>query len=187
MLREAAEVGEWRGRMDRTPVEPWPFCDRLPAVPRGRLRSFLFLQVPYAGGVWEATRDLVKDLVTINREQGQLDLALGIHQKQGDPKEVAAAHGGVVRTSVDEQRQAALELSASGGSVYSSSPAANESAARPSTDRQVAIVGDGQTYHDASHAEKLKGTGNVRIRLMGEAAARQAGFTPCRQCLGAQR
>jgi glycosyltransferase involved in cell wall biosynthesis len=45
---------------------------------------FLFLQIAYAGGVWESTKELVRELVALNRVRGGLRLTLGIHEDQGD-------------------------------------------------------------------------------------------------------
>lgn len=43
---------------------------------------FLFQHVAYLGGVWQATRTLITSLVEINRERGQLRLALGVANEQ---------------------------------------------------------------------------------------------------------
>jgi glycosyltransferase involved in cell wall biosynthesis len=69
----------------RTPVNPWPDLKNI-RIPEGSdpLEVFLFLQIYYLGGVWEATKDLVHQLVRINRERRQLRLTLGIHQDQTD-------------------------------------------------------------------------------------------------------
>jgi glycosyltransferase involved in cell wall biosynthesis len=50
----------------------------------GRLHVFLFLQTYYLGGVWEATKDLVRQLVEVNRERGRLSLTIGLHEDQTD-------------------------------------------------------------------------------------------------------
>ena len=55
------------------------------ASPRAERRSvFLFLQIAYAGGVWETTKELLRELVGLNRERGRLDLILGVHEDQED-------------------------------------------------------------------------------------------------------
>ena len=73
---------EW----DWTPVKPWPRFQDI-ALPSGdRLEVFLFLQIYYRGGVWEATKDLVHQLVEVNRERGCLHLTLGLHPDQVDVK-----------------------------------------------------------------------------------------------------
>ena len=45
---------------------------------------FLFLASFYRGGVWETTKDLVQELVAINRQRRRLKLSLGIHSQQTD-------------------------------------------------------------------------------------------------------
>lgn len=45
---------------------------------------FLFLASFYRGGVWETTKDLVQELVAINRQKRRLKLTLGIHAQQTD-------------------------------------------------------------------------------------------------------
>src|SRR5262245_49587201 len=67
---------------DRTLVQPWPTSASFAPRQADPLHVFLFLQIYYLGGVWEATKDLVHQLVKINRERGQLRLTLGIHQDQ---------------------------------------------------------------------------------------------------------
>ncbi|HEV2948181.1 MAG TPA: glycosyltransferase [Gemmataceae bacterium] len=70
---------------DWTLVKPWPNFKDIPSPQENdRLEIFLFLQICYLGGVWEATKDLVHQLVKVNQERGRLRLTLGIHQDQTD-------------------------------------------------------------------------------------------------------
>jgi hypothetical protein len=64
---------EW----DWAPVKPWPRFQDIALPSRDRLEVFLFLQIYYRGGVWEATKDLVHQLVEVNRERRCLHLTLG--------------------------------------------------------------------------------------------------------------
>ena len=73
--------------MDRRLLELWPRDLAGPALPRDSRRSvFLFLQIAYAGGVWETTKELMQELAAINRERGGLKLTLGIHEEQEDTR-----------------------------------------------------------------------------------------------------
>jgi glycosyltransferase involved in cell wall biosynthesis len=87
LFQEAIALDRWQKHgVDRRLLEPWP-RDVTPAIPRDSRRSvFLFLQIAYAGGVWEATKELVQELVAINRERGRLKLTLGIHDQQQDTR-----------------------------------------------------------------------------------------------------
>ncbi len=42
------------------------------------------LQTPYLGGVWTATKDLIRSVAELNRVRGQLDLTFGIRSEQTD-------------------------------------------------------------------------------------------------------
>jgi glycosyltransferase involved in cell wall biosynthesis len=84
VLREAMQESVWRLQLDRQPVEPWPRLEKVPATVPDRREVFLFLPRVYSGGVWEATKDLVRDLVAVNRRRGQLALTLGLHEEQID-------------------------------------------------------------------------------------------------------
>src|SRR5262249_12722817 len=72
------------GDADWTLVEPWPSHPITCPLNSDRLEVFLFLQTYYLGGVWESTKDLVQQLVRINRERARLKFTLGIHQDQTD-------------------------------------------------------------------------------------------------------
>ncbi len=48
------------------------------------LEVFLFLQIYYLGGVWEATKNLVNSLIEINRQRRQLTLSFGVAHDQKD-------------------------------------------------------------------------------------------------------
>jgi len=69
---------------DCTLLKPWPTNASLAPQETDRLGVFLFLQIYYLGGVWEATKDLLHQLVKVNQERGRLRLTLGIHQDQTD-------------------------------------------------------------------------------------------------------
>src|SRR5207247_3750368 len=61
--REAVTIDRWHKHgVDRKRLEPWPRPEAIPARPRDRRGAFLFLQVAYAGGVWETTKELVREL-----------------------------------------------------------------------------------------------------------------------------
>jgi glycosyltransferase involved in cell wall biosynthesis len=86
VFREAIDSDRWQKHgLDRKLLAPWPRAVAVPAEPRERRRHvFLFLQVAYAGGVWETTKELVRELVALNREHGRLRLTLGLHEDQQD-------------------------------------------------------------------------------------------------------
>lgn len=86
LLNEAADIGWWERLIDRGPIEPWPRFLAAPAGDTGPLKVFLFLQIPYGAGVWEATKDLLRDLVEINRTRGLLELTVGLHEDQFDTR-----------------------------------------------------------------------------------------------------
>jgi glycosyltransferase involved in cell wall biosynthesis len=73
VFREAVEIARWRATFDEHVISPWSS----PEV-------FLFLQIPYEGGVWETTKDLVRALVEINRERQQLTLTVAVEEAQKD-------------------------------------------------------------------------------------------------------
>jgi glycosyltransferase involved in cell wall biosynthesis len=86
LFHEAIALERWQKHgLDRRLLEPWPRAVTTPAVPRDSRRGvFLFLQTAYAGGVWETTKELMQELVALNRERGRLKLTLGIHEEQQD-------------------------------------------------------------------------------------------------------
>lgn len=86
VFRETVLVAKWQSQLDTHLVEPWPRPASVPAEPRSRREAFLFLHKVYTGGVWETTKDLVRDLVAVNRERGQLTLTLGLHENQVDTR-----------------------------------------------------------------------------------------------------
>jgi len=89
IFREAIDIDRWQKHgVDRKLLEPWPrISDTIAAAPRDDRRAvFLFLQIAYAGGVWETTKELMRELVALNRERGQLRLTLGIHEDQEDTR-----------------------------------------------------------------------------------------------------
>jgi glycosyltransferase involved in cell wall biosynthesis len=57
--------------------------EAMTSVP-SRLEAFLFLQNAYEGGVWQATKELLRALVEINRERQELTLTVGVHDEQKD-------------------------------------------------------------------------------------------------------
>jgi glycosyltransferase involved in cell wall biosynthesis len=80
-LEEKAEMCSWPCDVDQQLVKPWP-REPISANPPQRLEAFLFLQVAYSGGVWEAAKTLILELVEVNRERDRLSLTLGIHEDQ---------------------------------------------------------------------------------------------------------
>ncbi len=85
VFREAIEIDRWQKHgLDRKLLAPWPRAVSTPVTARDRRNVFLFLQVAYAGGVWETTKDLVQELVVLNRERGRYRLTLGVHEEQQD-------------------------------------------------------------------------------------------------------
>jgi glycosyltransferase involved in cell wall biosynthesis len=63
-------------------LAPWPHQEIQPCLPRQKPEILLFLQTAYLGGVWEASRTLVQNLVRINKDRGQLALTLAIDAEQ---------------------------------------------------------------------------------------------------------
>jgi glycosyltransferase involved in cell wall biosynthesis len=88
VFREAIDIDRWQKHgLDRKRLEPWPKAGKVRVAPAGDRREvFLFLQVAYAGGVWEYTKELVQELVALNRERGQFRFTLGVHQDQTDTR-----------------------------------------------------------------------------------------------------
>jgi glycosyltransferase involved in cell wall biosynthesis len=86
VFHEAVDIDRWQKHgLDRKLLEPWPRVEKIAARPCDSRRGvFLFLQVAYAGGVWETTKELVRELVALNRERGRLELTLGVHEAQED-------------------------------------------------------------------------------------------------------
>ena len=80
LMRESAEVQSWvTDAVDWDQAKPWAVKPSEHHVPGDRLELFLFLQVPFLGGVWQAARDLLEDLVAVNNERGRLKLTLGLY------------------------------------------------------------------------------------------------------------
>lgn len=48
----------------------------------------LFLPVIYPGGIWQASKDLVNDLIMINQERRELVLSLALPDDEGDPETI---------------------------------------------------------------------------------------------------
>ncbi|AWM38242.1 D-inositol-3-phosphate glycosyltransferase [Gemmata obscuriglobus] len=65
-------------------ARPWPDRPPLSATPVGAPELLLFLPVVYPGGVWQATKDLLTDLVDINRRAGRLALTFALPDHEGD-------------------------------------------------------------------------------------------------------
>jgi glycosyltransferase involved in cell wall biosynthesis len=90
LCHEAIDIDRWqRHGVDHKLLRPWPSAETVPnRVGGDRGKVFLFLQVAYAGGVWETTKELVRELVVINRERGRLELTLALHEEQRDTRSV---------------------------------------------------------------------------------------------------
>ncbi|MCS6976155.1 MAG: glycosyltransferase [Gemmatales bacterium] len=68
--------------LDLEALAPWPE-PREPAFARdGRYKALLFLQIPWGGGNWEHTRELVAALDRISKRDGQLRVELAVHVEQ---------------------------------------------------------------------------------------------------------
>ncbi|HVY63097.1 MAG TPA: glycosyltransferase, partial [Planctomycetota bacterium] len=144
----AREVASWPHSARIASGEP----ARLPAARaerRGPLRVLLFLHVAYHGGVWETTKDLIQDLLAINRERRLLDLTLGLHPDQIDVASLASLEGLRIerlRVCPVTNRQAAAVLGrepatiggTGGGHSFFSGPAAGAAAA--DADAWLALV-----------------------------------------------
>jgi len=85
IFKETAEIANWRAE-DRARAVRWPWPSEPVAAPRPDepLETFLFLQHPYLGGVWESTKDLIKALFEINRQRRCLTFTLGVQEEQAD-------------------------------------------------------------------------------------------------------
>jgi glycosyltransferase involved in cell wall biosynthesis len=81
VFRQAAELARTTQRVDE--AEPPCTGPLLPAAPE-RLEVFLFLHTAYLGGVWETTKNLVTNLVEVNRGRRQLSFVLGVNSAQAD-------------------------------------------------------------------------------------------------------
>jgi len=88
VFREAIDRDRWHKHgLDHKLLQPWPRVTPQPAAARdGQHSAFLFLQIAYAGGVWETTKELLHELMMLNRERGRLRLTLGIHEDQEDTR-----------------------------------------------------------------------------------------------------
>jgi glycosyltransferase involved in cell wall biosynthesis len=93
LFREATRRALWQKHCLTPATGPWPVAARPPARPRGLLEAFLFLQIPYRGGVWETVKDLLKDLAALSARDGRLRLTLGVHENQDDVGSLAGLPG----------------------------------------------------------------------------------------------
>jgi glycosyltransferase involved in cell wall biosynthesis len=82
LLRHALDLAPARRGLDPEPLTPWPMELETWLAPAQPLEAFLFLQIPWGGGNWEHTRDLVHALTEISAQDRRLRLSLGIHQTQ---------------------------------------------------------------------------------------------------------
>ena len=82
LFDDAMNLAPLQRGFDRELAAPWPA--HLPARVRADrpLEAFLFLQIPWGGGNWEHTRELVAALAEINDRKRRLRLSLGVHLTQ---------------------------------------------------------------------------------------------------------
>ena len=55
-----------------------------PALPVKPKKLFLFLQLFFLGGVWQATKDLINELVLVNNAEKKFEITLGVDSAQND-------------------------------------------------------------------------------------------------------
>ncbi len=82
VLREAEPLWHWEAALEKPPEAGWPRVQQVAAEPRRPLETLLFLPIRCLTGVWETTKEIVQDLVAVNRERGRLQLTLGLHETQ---------------------------------------------------------------------------------------------------------
>lgn len=82
VLQEAADLHRRTSPVEPPALAPWPHQELLPNGVGPHLEVLLFLQTAYFGGVWEATRPLVQELVKVNKERRRLTLTLAVHADQ---------------------------------------------------------------------------------------------------------
>jgi glycosyltransferase involved in cell wall biosynthesis len=112
IFHEAIDIERWQKHgVDHKLLAPWPRRVAIPAQPRAQRHVFLFLQVAYAGGVWETTKELLQELVSLNRQRGRLQLTLGIHEDQRDTHTLEAMKDDVrvVRLRLNPIQRAEVE------------------------------------------------------------------------------
>jgi glycosyltransferase involved in cell wall biosynthesis len=82
VLKEAANLPAKTIPVEPPALAPWPHQEIEPQCLGPKLEVFVFLQTAYLGGVWEATRPLVQELVRVNKERRRLTLTLAFHGDQ---------------------------------------------------------------------------------------------------------
>jgi glycosyltransferase involved in cell wall biosynthesis len=82
VLKEAVDIKTKAGPKEAPAQAPWKFQEMTPCQNGPQLEVLLFLQTAYLGGVWEATRPLIQELVKVNKERQRLDLTLAVHADQ---------------------------------------------------------------------------------------------------------
>jgi glycosyltransferase involved in cell wall biosynthesis len=96
IFHEALEISRWPAEYrERAVRRPWPTEPVAPPRPDEPLEAFLFLQHPYLGGVWESTKDLIKELLAINAQRHRLRITLGIQEEQVDVETLRQIAGDV--------------------------------------------------------------------------------------------
>jgi glycosyltransferase involved in cell wall biosynthesis len=96
IFQETFEISRWPAEYrERAVRRPWPTEPVAPPRPDEPLEAFLFLQHPYLGGVWESTKDLIKELLALNERRHRLRITLGIQEEQVDVEALRQIAGDV--------------------------------------------------------------------------------------------
>jgi glycosyltransferase involved in cell wall biosynthesis len=92
LLRQARDHAPQAVGLDHEILGSWPRQSGAAVARNGATKALLFLQIPWGGGNWEHTRELVCALNRICKHDGRLHFDLAIHVEQtgtvGLPKDV---------------------------------------------------------------------------------------------------
>ncbi len=96
LVRQARDHAPQAVGLDREILGPWPRQTGAAVAKNGATKALLFLQIPWGGGNWEHTRELVSALDRICKHDGRLHFELAIHVEQtgtvGLPKDIRVHH-----------------------------------------------------------------------------------------------